>query len=235
MMLYCVRNYGEKWDCLGGAQCRAWKVRSSNHISFFSKFFSGVVHISHEGNTQDFSGSTCKMIQDLEGSKWLSKRFSGFNIWWHHVSFFFCLSQDLNISPVLWPPPLVLLKMWVVCAYECMTELRIFCQGPINIGARTQAEDVKMTQVFTYFQRKSSDLLIRVKGAKRPPRGGLQLWFKVSVVYVLTPLWKEGKKSRDNRVVLLVLCLLGNGCPLNAGFFQEFFPTDFDRERPPKE
>ena len=103
-------------------------------------------------------------------------------------------------SVVVWPPPLVLLKMWVVCAYECMTELRMFCQGPINIGARTQAEDVKMTQVFTYFQRKSSDLLIRVKGAKRPPRGGLQLWFKVSVVYVLTPLWKEGKKSRDNRV-----------------------------------
>ena len=198
MMLYCVRNYGEKWDCLGGCtmQCRAWKVRSSNHISFFSKFFSGVVHISHEGNTQDFSGSTCKMIQDLEGSKWLSKRFSGFNIWWHHVSFFFCLSQDLNISPVLWPPPLVLLKMWVVCAYECMTELRIFCQGPINIGARTQAEDVKMTQVFTYFQRKSSDLLIRVKGAKRPPRVGLHFGSR-SLLFMCWHPFEKRVKSQE--------------------------------------
>ena len=105
-------------------------------------------------------------------------------------------------------------KMWVVCAYECMTKLRILCQGPINIE--------QWTQVFTYFQRKSSDLLIRVKGAKKTTlRYTVQ---GLSCLCVDTPL-KRVKKVKIVSLEMSFKCkVLGTK-----------IPTDFDHVRPPKE
>lgn len=71
-------------------QCRAGKKYKS--ISFRNKF-SGVVHISHvRGNTQDFSGSTCKMIQDFGVLRDFPAPTYGDTMF-----LFFCLSQDLPI------------------------------------------------------------------------------------------------------------------------------------------
>ena len=54
----------------------------------------------------------------------------------------------------------------------------------------------------TYFQRKSSDLLIRVKGAKRPPRVGLHFGSRSLLFMCWHPFEKRGwpsvKKSRDS-------------------------------------
>ena len=86
----------------------------------------------------------------------------------------------------------------------------------------------------TYFQRKSSDLLIRVKGAKRPPQVPSSPQFKVPPCLCLDcwhPFEKRGwpsvKKSRDSTWKWMSF-----KCRV---FFLLRIPTDFDRERPPKE
>ena len=91
MMLYCVTMVKNEtvWE---GAQCNAGLEKKYLSISFRNKF-SGVVHISHvRGNTQDFSGSTCKMIQDFGVLRDFPAPTYGDTMF-----LFFCLSQDLPI------------------------------------------------------------------------------------------------------------------------------------------